>query len=135
MEEARQARAKTPEPRVPVVSRPTAARTQHMAEIAKALSTRHSCVSDDRGRVLCPAYPVSTLNAPVPRVLKEALEAGATRDEGGDIGGGSASWNGEEGGRGGDASYQRSVGSRKGTKSVRCRFVWFVNACTWEHGH
>ncbi|CAN0346344.1 unnamed protein product [Ectocarpus sp. 6 AP-2014] len=75
MEEERQARARAPEPRVPVVSRPTAARSQHMAEIAKTLSTRHSC-SDDHGRVLCPAYPTSTVNAPVPRVLTErsALE-------------------------------------------------------------
>lgn len=76
MEEERQARARAPEPRVPVVSRPTAARTQHMAEIAKTLSTRHSC-SDDHGRVLCPTYPVSTVNAPVPSVLAEALLQGA----------------------------------------------------------
>lgn len=75
MEEERQARARAPEPRVPVVSRPTAARSQHMAEIAKTLSTRQSC-SDDHGRVLCPAYPTSTVNSPVPRVLAEALEQG-----------------------------------------------------------
>lgn len=102
MEEARQARAKTPEPRVPVVSRPTAARTQHMAEIARALSTRQSSTSDDRGRVLCPAYPASTLNAPVPRVLAEAHEEGTRRDGGGGGGGGGgpASWDGAEGGGG-----------------------------------
>ncbi|CAB1120454.1 unnamed protein product [Ectocarpus sp. CCAP 1310/34] len=81
MDEERQARARAPEPRVPVVSRPTAARSQHVAEIAKTLSTRHSC-SDDHGRVLCPAYPTSTVNAPVPRVLAEALEQGTGNGSG-----------------------------------------------------
>lgn len=79
MEEERQARARAPEPRVPVVSRPTAARTQHMADIAKELPTWHS-QSDDHGRVLRPTYPMSTVNAPVPRVLAEALEEGTTGD-------------------------------------------------------
>lgn len=39
MEEERQARARIPEPRVPVVSRPTAARTNYMAEMVRVLST------------------------------------------------------------------------------------------------
>lgn len=39
MEEERQARARTPQPRVPVVSRPTAARTNYMVEMVRVLST------------------------------------------------------------------------------------------------
>lgn len=103
MEEERQARAKVPEPRVPVVSRPTAARTQHMAEIARTLSTRQSC-SDDHGRVLCPAYPVSTVNAPVPSVLAEALLQGTRAARGG----------GSRGDDGGSSRDHPSRGSSKG---------------------
>eukprot|EP00752_Nemacystus_decipiens_P004480 g4092.t1 len=101
MEEERQARARAPEPRVPVVSRPTAARTQHMAEIAKTLSTRHSC-SDDHGRILCPTYPVSTVNAPVPSVLAEALLKGARGASGDGI-------------RGDDAAMQAAAWEREGS--------------------
>lgn len=116
MEEERLARARAPEPRIPVVSRPTAARTQHMAEIAKTLSIRHSC-SDDHGRVLCPAYPVSTVNAPVPSVLAEALLLGAgAADGGGSRGdgaaGAAAAW--EREGNGGSSRNQLSRGSSKG---------------------
>ncbi|CAM9105839.1 unnamed protein product, partial [Scytosiphon promiscuus] len=86
----------------------------HMAETARALSTRQSNISDDRGRALYPAYPASTLNAPVPRVLAEARKAVARRDRSG----APASWEEEEEeGRGGDAGYQRSMGSSKGAKS------------------
>ena len=116
MEEERQARARAPEPRVPVVSRPTAARTQHMAEIAKTLSTRHS-TSDDHGRVLCPTYPVSTVNAPVPSVLAEALLQGVRGASGGGSRGGdgamqAAAW--EREGNGGSSRNHSSRGSSKG---------------------
>lgn len=116
MEEERQARARAPEPRVPVVSRPTAARTQHMAEIAKTLSTRHSC-SDDHGRVLCPTYPVSTVNAPVPSVLAQALLQGAGAARGGgsredDAAAVATAW--EREGNGGSSRNHPSRGSSKG---------------------
>ena len=117
MEEERQARARAPEPRVPVVSRPTAARTQHMAEIAKTLSSRHSC-TDDHGRVLCPAYPVSTVNAPVPRALAEAvlLGAGGARSGRGEgHGGGAGATSSALDGNGGSGSRNlHSRGSSKG---------------------
>lgn len=116
MEEERQARARVPEPRVPVVSRPTAARTQHMAEIAKTLSTRHSR-SDDHGRVLLPTYPVSTVNAPMPSVLAEALLEGARGASGGssredDEAMQAAAW--EREGNGGSSRNHPSRGSSKG---------------------
>lgn len=72
LEEERESRARTPEPRIPIVSRPTAARTQHMAELAKTLSTRNSY--DENIRLLVPHYPVSTRNLPVPRVLAEVID-------------------------------------------------------------
>lgn len=116
MEEERQARARAPEPRVPVVSRPTAARTQHMAEIAKTLSTRRSC-SDDHGRVLCPTYPMSTVNAPVPSLLAEALLQGTRAASGGgsrgdDAAAQAAAW--EREGNGGGSRNHRSRGSSEG---------------------
>lgn len=114
MEEERQARARVPEPRVPVVSRPTAARTQHMAEIAKTLSIRQSC-SDDHGRVLCPSYPVSTVNAPVPSVLAEALLQGAVATGGGREGDAAMEATAREREKiGGSSRNQASRGSSKG---------------------
>ncbi len=118
MEEERRARARVPEPRVPVVSRPTAARTQHMIEIAKTLSSRHSC-TDDHGRGLCPAYPLSTVNAPVPRALAEAVMLGVGEAGGGrggeDRGAGSSAASSALEGNGGSGSRnQPSRGSSKG---------------------
>lgn len=115
MEEERQARARTPEPRVPVVSRPTAARTQHMADIAKALPTRHN-QSDDHGRVLCPTYPASTVNAPVPRVLAEALEVGTSTLGGG----GRRDDSNADGGGGGGGPISRNQHSRGSSRGIYC---------------
>lgn len=44
-----------------------------MAEVARDFSERR--LTDNRGMVLCPHYPTSTVNAEVPPVLAEALEA------------------------------------------------------------
>ena len=79
MEEERQARARQAEPRVPLVSRPTAARTQHMADLATELSSRSN--SGENLRALCPRYPGSTVNPPIPRALANALEMGIRDDE------------------------------------------------------
>lgn len=76
-EEEKIARAKPPEPRIPVVSRPTAARSSHMVEVAHLLSSR--AIKDDTGRLMTPHYPVSTHNPLVPRVLAEALEVVSER--------------------------------------------------------
>lgn len=99
MEEERQARNRLAEPRVPLVSRPTAARTQHMADLATALSSRSN--SGDNLRALCPRYPVSTINPPIPRVLANALEAGIREDEHRDGRGKLSSGGSKNGGDGG----------------------------------
>lgn len=80
MEEERQAREKLPDPRVPVVSRPTAARTHHMAARARSIVADRSGIAAEGGRLLVPHYPTSTLVSPVPHVLAEALAA-RTRTE------------------------------------------------------
>lgn len=79
MEEEKQARARVSDRRIPVVSRPTNARTNHMAEVARARSMTGGSVAEC-GRMLPPHYPTSTLNPPVPRALEEAFEATSRRD-------------------------------------------------------
>lgn len=73
MEEERQARGKLPGPRVPVVSRPTAARTNHMTERARVIAAGDSGIAAEGGHLLVPHYPTSTIASPVPYVLAEAL--------------------------------------------------------------
>lgn len=112
MEEERQARARPPDPRVPIVSRPTAARTQHMAETAKTISTRNS--SGNSGRILSPHYPTSTLSAPIPRVLAEALALG-TRESNTSEGGlkSSPKWHSSDGDGGANARSSLDGGANE----------------------
>lgn len=71
VQEEKIARGKALDSRVPVVSRPTAARTHHMAETVR---DRVACSSTQSVRELVPRYPVSTRDPPVPHVLACALE-------------------------------------------------------------
>lgn len=57
-----------------------------MAEVARDFYERR--LTDNRGMILCPHYPISTVNAEVPPVLAEALEAVHCKDviqEGGEM--------------------------------------------------
>lgn len=55
-----------------------------MAELAKDLSTRNG--NDTSGRILAPHYPMSTVNATVPRALAEALQSGTPAEDTPDTG-------------------------------------------------
>ena len=89
-----------------------------MADLATALSSRSN--SGDNLRALCPRYPVSTINPPIPRVLANALEAGSREDEKRDGRGKIASGGSKHGGDGG----AEVRGGFQGMKNVEPAFPW-----------